>query len=212
MGRESPEVPDAEILRLVSDGRIRMILAALAGGPLRPVELDRLAGISRETLYKRLHELSEMHMACSSRSCKFPFAVRYELTPAGRVAYAKALLMAREQRRLLAPESPSGGDDIRALLRLLSAVLRFDAPEQGACLLVEHDPGSEAVEACVLADDRTITLLERHSTVAFDATVHGTQSAWDSALTHSDSGDLEIAGDHAIARAVLAALQTALGL
>src|ERR1039457_3502663 len=125
-------MPDAGILRLAGDGRVRTILAALAGGPLRPpAELDRRTKISRETLYSRLHELTEMHMISSSRSGKFPFPARYEFTHAGRVAYTKALLMAREQRRVLAPERPNGGDDIHELLCLLAPVLRRDTPQRG---------------------------------------------------------------------------------
>ena len=170
-------MPEAGILRLAGDGRVQTILAALADGPLRPAELDRRTGSSRETLYNRLHELAEMHMISSSRSGKFPFAARYEFTHAGRVAYTKALLVAREQRRVLAPERPNGGDDIHELLRLLAPVLRLDDPQRGTCLLVERPPSGQATEACLLLDDRTTTLLE-HSSTGPDATVQGAKSAW----------------------------------
>jgi len=205
-------MPDAAILRLAGDGRVRTILAALADGPLRPAELDRRTEISRETLYNRLHELTEMHMISSSRSGKFPFPARYEFTHAGRVAYTKALLMAREQRRVLTPERPNGGDDIRELLRVLAPVLRLDTPQRGTCLLVEHPPSGQAAEACLLVDDRTITLLEHSPTSTPDATVQGVKSAWDSALTHRELDELEIDGDRALAQAVLGALHTALAL
>jgi DNA-binding HxlR family transcriptional regulator len=205
-------MPDAGILRLAGDGRVRTILAALADGPLRPAELDRRTKISREALYSRLHELTEMHMISSSRSGKFPFPARYEFTHAGRVAYTKALLMAREQRRVLAPERPNGGDDIHELLRLLAPMLRLDTPQRGTCLLVEHPPSGHAAEACLLIADRTITLLGHSPTGTPDATVQGARSAWERALTHRELGDLEIEGDPTLARAVLGALHTALGL
>ena len=205
-------MPDAGILRLAGDGRVRTILAALADGPLRPAELDRRTKISRETLYSRLHELTEMHMISSSRSGKFPFPARYEFTHAGRVAYTKALLMAREQRRVLAPERPNGGDDIHELLRLLAPVLRLDTPQRGTCLLLERLPSGHAANACLLIDGRTITLLEHSSAGTPDATVQGAKSAWDSALTHRELGELEIEGDPTLARAVLGALHTALAL
>jgi DNA-binding HxlR family transcriptional regulator len=205
-------MPDAAILRLAGDGRVRTILAALADGPLRPAELDRRTKISRETLYNRLHELTEMHMISSSRSGKFPFPARYEFTHAGRVAYTKALLMAREQRRVLTPERPNGGDDIRELLRVLAPVLRLDTPHRGTCLLVEHPRSGQAAEACLFLDDRTITLLEHSLTSTPDATVRGVKSAWERALTHRELDELQIDGDRALAQGVLGALHTALAL
>src|ERR1035441_770407 len=207
-----PGTPDAGILRLAGGGRVRTILAALADGPLRPADLHQRTGSSRETLYNRLHELTEMHMISSSRSGKFPFPARYEFTHAGRVAYTKALLMAREQRRVLAPERPNGGDDLHELLRLLAPVLRLDTPQRGTCLLVEHPPSRQAAEACLLIDDLTITLLEHSSTGTPDATVQGAKSAWERALTHRELGTLAIEGDSRLARAVLGALHTALAL
>jgi DNA-binding HxlR family transcriptional regulator len=206
-----PEMPDAAILRLTGDFRVRSMLGALAEGPLHPAELQRRTGISRETLYNRLHELTEIHMVSSSRSSNFPFTVRCEFTRVGRVAYAKALLMAREQRRVLMPEHANGGDGINELLRLLSPVLRLYTPQQGRCLLVERHPSGEALQAYVLADERRITVLERPSTGPSHATVEGTASAWDSALTRRELHGLEIEGDRALAQAVLDALLTALG-
>jgi DNA-binding HxlR family transcriptional regulator len=210
--REVPEIPDAGILRLAGDERVRAILAALADGPLRPADLHRRTRCSRETLYNRLHELTEIHMISASRSRTFPFAARYEFTHAGRVAYSKALLMAREQRRVLAPERANGGDDIHELLRLLAPVLHLDTPGRGTCLLVENPPSGQVAEACLLIDERTITLLKHSPTGTPDATVQGAKSAWERALTHSELGELEIEGDPTLAHAVLGALHTALAL
>jgi DNA-binding transcriptional ArsR family regulator len=197
---------DAGILKLAGDGRVRTILAALAEGPLRPAELQRRAGISRETLYKRLHELTELRMVSSSRSCRFPFSVCYEFTRDGRVAYTKTLLTAREQRRVLAPESLDGGDDICQLLRVLTPVLRLDQPQKGTCLLIEEDPTGRPARAGLVAEGRSIDLLTNSSKGASDATIEGAGSAWDSALNGRQRDQLKIHGDAALAQAVLEAL------
>jgi DNA-binding HxlR family transcriptional regulator len=76
--------PSRQLLDRVSDKWVTLILAALAGGPLRYSDLGRvIAGISQKMLTQTLRGLERDGLVARSVTAQVPVRVDYELTPLG---------------------------------------------------------------------------------------------------------------------------------
>jgi DNA-binding HxlR family transcriptional regulator len=160
-------MPDRTPGRLVSDQCVRIVLGALAAGPLQPSALEQLAGVAHSTLYARLASLIRVHMIAKRQLSEFPPRVAYRLTDIGRVLYARALLMDREQKRMLAAEVPEPEAGLPALVGVLAPVARMPADTEGVCMLAEESPAPPPLAAWLCAAGGSIvTLLPRPAAAA----------------------------------------------
>jgi DNA-binding HxlR family transcriptional regulator len=76
--------PSRQLLDRISDKWVTLILAALAGGPLRYSDLGRvIAGISQKMLTQTLRALERDGLVARSVTAQVPVRVDYELTPLG---------------------------------------------------------------------------------------------------------------------------------
>jgi DNA-binding HxlR family transcriptional regulator len=76
--------PSRQLLDRISDKWVTLILAALAGGPLRYSDLGRvIAGISQKMLTQTLRTLERDGLVTRSVTLQVPVRVDYELTPLG---------------------------------------------------------------------------------------------------------------------------------
>ena len=76
--------PSRQLLDRISDKWVTLILAALAGGPLRYSDLGRvIAGISQKMLTQTLRALERDGLVARSVTLQVPVRVDYELTPLG---------------------------------------------------------------------------------------------------------------------------------
>jgi DNA-binding HxlR family transcriptional regulator len=76
--------PSRQLLGRISDKWVTLILAALAGGPLRYSDLGRvIAGISQKMLTQTLRALERDGLVARSVTLQVPVRVDYELTPLG---------------------------------------------------------------------------------------------------------------------------------
>ena len=76
--------PSRQLLDRISDKWVTLILAALAGGPLRYSDLGRvIAGISQKMLTQTLRTLERDGLVARSVTLQVPVRVDYELTPLG---------------------------------------------------------------------------------------------------------------------------------
>jgi DNA-binding HxlR family transcriptional regulator len=76
--------PSRQLLARISDKWVTLILAALAGGPLRYSDLGRvIAGISQKMLTQTLRTLERDGLVARSVTLQVPVRVDYELTALG---------------------------------------------------------------------------------------------------------------------------------
>ena len=76
--------PSRQLLDRISDKWVTLILAALAGGPLRYSDLGRvIAGISQKMLTQTLRALERDGLVARSVTLQVPVRVDYELTALG---------------------------------------------------------------------------------------------------------------------------------
>jgi DNA-binding HxlR family transcriptional regulator len=76
--------PSRQLLDRISDKWVTLVLAALAGGPLRYSDLGRvIAGISQKMLTQTLRALERDGLVARSVTLQVPVRVDYELTPLG---------------------------------------------------------------------------------------------------------------------------------
>lgn len=76
--------PSRQLLDRISDKWVTLVLAALAGGPLRYSDLGRvIAGISQKMLTQTLRTLERDGLLARSVTLQVPVRVDYELTPLG---------------------------------------------------------------------------------------------------------------------------------
>jgi Rrf2 family cysteine metabolism transcriptional repressor len=87
------EAPGAGAVRVLADERTRAIMQVLAGGPLRPIDLERrMPGMGRSATRQRLAPLVRNRILVRSEE---DGQVRYALTAAGRGLESVATLAAR---------------------------------------------------------------------------------------------------------------------
>lgn len=208
-GRHGQKAP---VLRLLADERTRTLVGALADGPCRPSQLERLLGVGRGPLYTRLAALTTLGMCAPYRFAQFPLRVEYRLSDAGRALFANELLLERQERRRLAGVGPAVGGALSDLLRLLAPISRIARAGTGSCMFVEREPPTPDVSARLVIDDGAIALSEPASPDKHGARVTATPDAWSEALLAGTGDGLKFAGDSRLARAVLASLVSALAL
>ncbi|MGW4720103.1 winged helix-turn-helix transcriptional regulator [Nocardia sp. NPDC004260] len=79
------ECPTRQLLDRISDKWVSLVLAALADGPLRYGELNRIiAGVSPKMLTQTLRGLERDGLVERRITAEVPVRVDYELTPLGR--------------------------------------------------------------------------------------------------------------------------------
>jgi DNA-binding HxlR family transcriptional regulator len=92
--------PGERALKLLADERVVALLQEVAGGPLRPVEIERrLPGIGHAALIERLGRLSREQPALYERLGGRGRAVRYGLSQAGRELAQIVVEAGRQERR-----------------------------------------------------------------------------------------------------------------
>jgi len=199
---------EADLLRLMNDARTRVIVDSLARGPQRACRLEELRGLARSTLYRRLGELTELGVVSSHRVTQFPLRIEYSLTATGRVTLAHELLIERERHRRMGATSQAGTPtSLDDLVQLLAPLTHMRRGAHGVCRVEELVTDGLDRAGNILAGD---TLVHAPDTIAPDARIAGTPSAWDNALLLADSRRLTIAGDRRLGRAVLSALEAPL--
>jgi DNA-binding HxlR family transcriptional regulator len=196
--------------RLLADEQTRMIVRALADGPLRPSQLEALPGIVHGSLYARLAQLTTSGLFATRRFSEFPLRVEYRLSDAGRTVFANELLIERQERRRLAGMGPPADGALGSLLRLLAPVSHPATDRQGRCVLVEHEPSGLTHTVRLLVADRRIVVSELASPVASDMRLSATSEAWENALVAGGTHGLRIAGGLALGEAVMVAFGAAL--
>ncbi|MEU1547395.1 helix-turn-helix domain-containing protein [Nocardia sp. NPDC005745] len=78
------ECPTRQLLDRISDKWVSLVLAALAEGPLRYAELNRIiAGVSPKMLTQTLRGLERDGLVKRRITAEVPVRVDYELTPLG---------------------------------------------------------------------------------------------------------------------------------
>jgi DNA-binding HxlR family transcriptional regulator len=78
------QCPTRKLLDRISDKWVCLVLAALAGGPLRYGDLSRkIAGVSQKMLTQTLRSLERDGLVTRSVTPSVPVRVDYELTPLG---------------------------------------------------------------------------------------------------------------------------------
>jgi DNA-binding HxlR family transcriptional regulator len=76
--------PSRQVLARISDKWVTLILAALAGGPLRYSDLGRIiAGVSQKMLTQTLRTLERDGLVTRTVTASVPARVDYQLTPLG---------------------------------------------------------------------------------------------------------------------------------
>jgi DNA-binding HxlR family transcriptional regulator len=196
--------------RLLADEQTRMIVRALAGGPLRPSQLEALPGIVHGSLYARLAQLSTSGLFAARRFSEFPLRVEYRLSDAGRTVFANELLIERQERRRLSRMGPPADGALGSLLRLLAPVSHPATDREGRCVLVEHEPSGQTHTVRLRVEDRRIAVSELVGPVASDVRFSATSEAWENALVTGGTHGLRMAGGLALGEAVMVAFGAAL--
>lgn len=200
----------AAMPRPLADERTMAIVRALADGPRRPSELERLGGVARSTIYARLGELTELGVVASDRLSEFPLRVAYRLNDAARAMLAHELLIERRERRVLAREGPGVDAALGPLLRLLAPVSHPATDRGGLCVLVEREPSGRRHTVPLLVRDRRIAVSQLASAVDPRVRFNGASQAWEEALLAGGTHGLRIVGDTVLGGAVMGAFGAAL--
>jgi len=197
-------------IRALAEGWSTTMLRALAASPLSLTELDSVIGsLSYPSLERRIRamRLAGQVEARQSNGRGTPYGVTNWL----RAGVAPLLAAAHwEQCHLPGVAPPLTGIDAEATFLLVIPLLRPGSDISGTCRLsVETSSGSLAGVTVGLISGRIAscaTRLRGHS----DAWISGPTAAWLSALTGSPHGDLELGGNHTLARLLLQGLQAEL--
>jgi DNA-binding HxlR family transcriptional regulator len=197
--------PDARALDLVGDKWTLLIVRDLAGGPRRFVELQRvLPGISTEQLRSRLNRMVADGLLTRQRYREVPPRVDYELTERARDLLPVVGALARWGLRW-SWGAPRDGErvDVGAILRAMTG-LPVDPSLRGTLeVVVAGRRPEDELRATLTAEDGSLRYAERDLR-APDATITGERHAWVDALgPDGATAALQIAGDAALARALL---------
>jgi DNA-binding HxlR family transcriptional regulator len=194
--------PDARALDLVGDKWTLLIVRDLVAGPRRFVELQRvLPGISTEQLRSRLNRMVADGLLTRQRYREVPPRVDYELTERARELMPVLGALARWGLDW-AWGSPRDGEavDIGAVLRLAPGLPAPRASGRVDCIVDDR-------RYVLTADDGHVDVSERDGQGEPGAIVTGDEAAWVRALgPGGDIDGLEIAGDRALAQAMLSGL------
>jgi len=212
--RELPSAPRARgapgerIVRWLADPYTRAIRRALANGPLSPAEIERSQlGLAHSTVLRRANRLARAGLLISSGRSG---ARRYELVDTCRRLARIVVRASLCERRWAGADAPVQSD-IRGLVHMIAPIARPPSGLTGACRLqVRGDPGEAAID---IALGRGRLLAHAVApTVTIDAHGRADSEEWGWALLHGDLGRIEVEGDHALLKAVVVALGTAISL
>jgi DNA-binding HxlR family transcriptional regulator len=188
----------------VGDKWTLLIVRDLVAGPRRFVELQRvLPGISTEQLRSRLNRMVADGLLTRQRYREVPPRVDYELTERARELEPVIAELAR-WGYAWAWGSPRPGEavDIGAIFRAMPSLCRAPAGAGGTVELVVDERSYTLV-----VGEHGAVLTEEAPGDEPDAAIRGTQDAWVAALSADPDVDgLSVAGDTALADAVIAAL------
>ena len=202
--------PDARALDLVGDKWTLLIVRDLLAGPRRFVQLQHiLPGISTEQLRSRLNRMVADGLLTRQRYREVPPRVDYELTERARDLFPVVGALARwGYRWAWSPPRPTEAVDIGAVLRCLPG-LTAPVGLRGTVELVVTRSDRRPTTYVLRVIDGAIAY-EEHAAPEADARITGPERAWVEALGPDASHtELDIAGDHALAEAMLAGLATA---
>jgi DNA-binding HxlR family transcriptional regulator len=184
------------------------LVRAIAARPLALTELDRLiVGLNYPSLERRLGamRLAGQIEACDGRSRSRPYTPTEWL----RRAMAPLLAGAAWERRSATPEEAAaslGKLDFEAAFLLAIPLLELPKNLSGVCRLVVELPGRNgsgmAGAQVSIAQGRPESCVTRLGGEA-TAWAVGSAQSWLQAVVGGEAGELEIGGDHALARAVL---------
>jgi DNA-binding HxlR family transcriptional regulator len=195
------------------DGWSSAILRALAARALTLTELNTLIkSLNYPSLERRLSAMRFCGQIAQARVG--PKGTPYVVTRWLRTAMGPLVLAARwEQTHLNGQASPLSGQDIEALFLLSLPTMTPPPSFAGSCrFVVEISPDSDHRLAGVTmeAADGRIASLSSQLDRRAEATVVGPASSWLSAIVTGEGADLEIDGDRATGRDLLACLHQAL--
>jgi DNA-binding HxlR family transcriptional regulator len=192
----------------VGDKWTLLIVRDLAAGPRRFVELQRvLPGISTEQLRSRLNRMVADGLLTRQRYREVPPRVDYELTERARELMPILGALARWGYDWTWSEPRDGEDvDIGAILRLAPGMLSPPKSLRGRVAIKATGKQARPRDYVLAVRDGQVTIEEPgpDADSASDAQVSGSHKAWIAALgPEGDRSDLEITGDHSLAKALL---------
>lgn len=198
--------PDSRALDLVGDKWTLLIVRDLAAGPRRFVELQRvLPGISTEQLRSRLNRMVADEMLTRKRYREVPPRVEYELTPRARELMPVLGELARwGYEWAWGPPRETETIDLGVFFRLAPGLIPVNGG-RGTVDFTIAEGENERSYCCAVSP--TGVIVEEHPPREPDARVAGTRAAWVKALgPEHDWDDLEITGNHGLAKTLLAHL------
>ena len=200
-------------IRALAEAWSTTILRAIAAGPRSLTELDRLiAGINYPALERRLVALRAaglVRIAQDSSERGVPYAVTEWLRQSVGPLAAAARWEARHREGRVAPLGPL---DMEAMFLLAVPLVELPQDISGSCRLtaeIPAPPQSRLVGVDVVVENGRIASCSTLLDGAPGAWASGSKSAWLDAIVTGDAGCIEVGGNGAFTRSLLAQLHTA---
>jgi DNA-binding HxlR family transcriptional regulator len=199
--------PGIVAIGLSANRRTRMIMLALADGPLSVGDLQaRLPELRRSTLRRRL---SHLILGGLLEQQEVGRAERYGLTARARQLATVAMLAGRWEWQWSRPEHVVPGSDLVALVHVIAPMARVSRPTAGICQLHLGADRAAAPDIYLAAAAGSIRTLREAPATPPEAVGHATPEAWCDALVQTDRR-ITVDGNHTLMLAVLGALNDAL--
>jgi DNA-binding HxlR family transcriptional regulator len=199
--------PGIVAIGLSANRRTRMIMLALADGPLAVRDLQaRLPELRRSTLRRRL---SNLILGGLLEHQEVAGVERYRLTARARQLATVAMLAGRWEWQWSRPEYVVPGTDLIDLLQVIAPMARVSKPTAGVCQLHFDADGAAAPAIYLAASAGSIRTHLKAPATPPEAVGRATPEAWCDALLLPDRR-ITVDGNHRLMLAVLGALNDAL--
>jgi DNA-binding HxlR family transcriptional regulator len=206
-------IPGVRAARLIADPQMLAMLRGLADGPLRPLEIQRLMGISHDNLMRRRASLVLMGIV-SHQPLELPGSEHgesYQLTDGARRMGRPVTHLARWvcEHRSQPDHAAYAGELTDLVLRLIAPLARVSAELDGCLHLHIDSPcGHEPDMHFVLHAGR---ITARAAPGPVDASCHATPKVLCDALWLGDPEAIPASGNQALLHAALAEFSATLG-